>query len=92
MTDDASRVARLEERMKAVEDWCKDHEDIGTDVALLKKCIETYNGDIRATRQRVDSMHETVLEWTGGLRVMRYFIGGFGLVVVAQFILSIVTT
>lgn len=90
MTDDASRIARLEERMQDVEDWVTKHEDLGTDVSLLKKCIETYNGDIKTISNDVKSMHDTLTDWKGSIKVFKWLLGGVGGLTIIQVVLATV--
>ena len=88
MTDEASRLARLEERMQDVETWIDRNSGLGTDVTLLKKCIETYNGDMKDIKKLVLQTHDTVHGWGGGLALLKWAVGGLGVMVVVQTVLG----
>ena len=57
MTDDNSRIARLEERMDTYDQWFSRHSEVGSDVALLHKCIEVQNGSVKRMADEQEKMN-----------------------------------
>ena len=79
MSDEQSRLVRMEERMQNIEHWVEVHEQIGEDVALLKQCVATYNGSIRRIESKVDTLNTRLSEWAGSVKMLRWVIGFVGL-------------
>lgn len=88
MTDDHSKLVRLEEKMEDVERWIETHKDLGVDVALLKHCISTYNGSIKKIDENVGKLKSTVDTWAGSVKTLKWVLGFVGLGIITQIVLS----
>lgn len=90
MSDEQSRLARLEERVQDVEEWVHTHEHMGEDVSLLKQCVKTYNGSIAEIRSDVKIMRDQMGEWKGSLKMLKWAFGVVGISGIASIVSVIV--
>lgn len=90
MTDDHSRLARLEERIDRMEAWCKEHGDLDTRIALVEKSILAYNGSVRHIQEDMSAMHDTLTGWKASIGTLKYILGAVGFLSVLQIILRFV--
>ncbi|MFA5388036.1 MAG: hypothetical protein WC322_06675 [Candidatus Paceibacterota bacterium] len=88
MTDEGTRIARLEERMEDTERWIRDHKDLGVDVSLLKHCVKTYNGSIKSIDKKVDEMSLLLSGWMGGMRTLKWIVSFVGAGLIVNIVLS----
>ena len=75
MTDEASRIARLEENMQEIDDWRKACSMLPITVAELVEWKRMQNGFLRDLRDDMRAVRDQQLQAKGAIRLMRWALG-----------------
>lgn len=89
MTDELSRLARLEERMDRVDSWCRERDDLDMRVSLVEKTLVAYNGSISKIEGCFETLHDTVVGWKANLGLIKWAVGAVGIIGIINMVVNL---